>query len=376
MRYHPLFLITILITLSCNEQKQPKETSENLNGEMPFYIGTYTDQESEGIYHATLRHDGTFTNPVLKGVTENPSFITFSKDQNYLLAVNETDGEDHMGSVTAFTIQGDSLKFNNTKPSGGAHPCYIAINEEGVVLTANYTGGNLGVHQLDDKGYLSDLTDIQQHTGQGTTARQEGPHAHTARFVKGTRTVIATDLGTNELWISTLEEKEGKPVLVSERKVLLMDGAGPRHLSFHPNGKWLYVINELNSTVNLFSMETWDMLQNISTLPEEFEEESYCADLHITKDGKFLYASNRGHNSITIFAVNPENGQLTTVGYEDVKGNWPRNFSLTPDEAFLVVANQYSGNICSFKRDSEDGTLSYISAIELSSPVCILFESN
>ncbi len=372
------FIILALLTIGCQTKKetpQQKEVEQEKKT-TSFFVGTYTDTISKGIYTYTLSEKGKLEKVGLAAVSENPSFLTKSADSNYLLAVNETNSNDGSGTVESFQINGDSLTFISRSSSGGAHPCFITVNKNGNVLTANYTGGNVGLLQLNSEGKLSDLLDVQQHTGKGTKKQQNAPHAHTAWFEVNSNNIITVDLGTNELWFSKIDTLQQK-LQFTEPKTLKMDeGAGPRHLSFHPNGKWLYIINELNSTVSLVNKtaaNTYEKITSFSTLPKNYTEESYCADIHISSDGKFLYASNRGHNSIAIFSINSEDGSLQAIAHQSTKGNWPRNFALSPDENYMLVANQHSNNLVSLKRDKNTGLLVFVDEINAPSPVCILF---
>ncbi|HKL37352.1 MAG TPA: lactonase family protein, partial [Bacteroidales bacterium] len=279
----------------------------------------------------------------------------------------------------SYRIQGDTLLPLSTRSSGGAHPCHIAVDRQGFVLTANYSSGNVGLLRLEEEGKLSDLLDVHQHHGRGATKRQKGPHAHMARFMHKGESILAADLGTNELWFYRLDTSKSKLIPGQPQTLEMAEGAGPRHMTFHPNGRWIYVINELNSTVTqVHKKAKADYLKgpSFSTLPPDFQGENYCADIHISSDGKFLYASNRGHNSIAIFKVNPQDGSLRMTNHHNIRGDWPRNFSLSPDEKYLLVANQKSDNIVAFRRDSSSGGLDYTGQIEAPSPVCILFESS
>jgi len=242
-------------------------------------------------------------------------------------------------------------------------------------LAANYSGDNVGLLKLNSNGELSELLDVQQHSGKGSTDRQEAPHAHSAWF-DGDDIVISVDLGTNELWFSHLDTNREKLIPSNPQKLKMEPGAGPRHLALHPNGKWIYVVNELDCTVTRLLKKgngIYEKGGSISTLPTNFTEANYCADIHISSDGKFVYASNRGHNSIAIFHVNINDGILKAIAHQDVKGEWPRSFVLSPDENFLFVANQYTNNIVSFKRDKNTGLLEFVDEAEAPSPVCILF---
>ncbi|WP_239540708.1 lactonase family protein [Spongiivirga citrea] len=341
-----------------------------------FFLGTYTDTDSKGIYRYTLNEDGSFVNNGLIAESNNPSFLAYSADKKYLLAVNEISDENKMGTVESYAVKDDSLEFISRSSSGGAHPCFVTLSENGDVLAANYTGGNIGLLKLNNNGELSDIIDIQQYVGKSITDRQEAPHAHSAWFDPNSDAIITVDLGTDNLWFSTINTDSNKLESGKPEKVSISAGSGPRHIAFHPSRPWFYVINELTNTVSLLKKSdtgVYELGTTVSTLPSNFEGDSFCADIHISGDGKFLYASNRGHNSLAIFKVNQEFGALTLLGHESVKGDWPRNFSLSPNEDFIVVANQKSQNLVSFKRDKNTGLMTYVNEIAAPSPVCILF---
>lgn len=335
-----------------------------------FYVGTYTNKSSEGIYKYSLLDNGKIVLIGLAAKSENPSFITKTADNKYLIAINENKE----GTVESFKINDDSLKFINKSLSGGVHPCFVTTNSAGNILVANYSSGNVGLLQVMSDGKLSPLLDVQQHYGEGTNERQKSPHAHSVWFNPAEREIISVDLGTNELIFSSINSKLNKFTPFTQDKLKMDSGAGPRHLAFHPDKQWIYVVNELNSTVSLIKKEEsgFTLKSSFTTLPVNYTEESTCADIHISSDGRFLYASNRGHDSIAIFSIESD-GKLLLLGHELTRGNGPRNFSLSPDNNFLLVANQYSDNIVAFKRDSETGRLEYISEVKAHTPVCILF---
>lgn len=341
-----------------------------------FFVGTYTYGQSEGIYQYFLNEDGSLRKNKLMVKSEMPSFLTKSENGQFLFAVNETNHNQGEGTVEAYRIQEDSCLLINRSPSGGAHPCFISTNKDGFVLVANYTGGNVGLLKHGKNGKLTGLLDVQQHTGKGTTDRQEAPHAHSSWFEPGGDGIISVDLGTNELWLSQLDKTNQKFKPGVQGKLAMAPGAGPRHLTFHPNGRWIYVVNELDGTVahiEKASDGVYSVLETIPTLPNDFTGPNTCADIHISSDGKFVYASNRGHNSIAIFSVNAQHGNLSLVGHESTRGDGPRNFTLSPDERYLLVANQQTNNIISFRRDKVKGTLEFIDEIEAPTPVCLLF---
>lgn len=353
-------------------QKNKDKNMENKT--YSFFLGTYTDSTSQGIYKYLLHGDGTLNQIGLAAVSDNPSFLAVSPDRKFLLAVNEIN-KDGVGTVESFLITDDSLEFISRSSSGGAHPCFVAVNQDGFVATANYTGGNVGLLKLNDNGELSDVLDLQQHTGHGTTERQKAPHAHSVWFEPNSDIVISIDLGTNELLFSHLDATSQKLVPSDDYKINMEPGAGPRHLAFHPNGKWIYVANELNSTITLIKKSDNDKYIksiSVSSLPYGYAEPNTCADIRTSSDGKFVYASNRGHNSIAIFEVHSD-GTLRLIGNESTRGDGPRNFSLSPDEEYLIVANQRKRNIVSFKRDKNTGLLNFVSEIKAPTPVCIVF---
>ena len=378
MRYILVLVVTLGAT-GCRETRKeseiPRESTAN-STPMAFFAGTYTDGGVEGIDKYVLSDDGSLQSAGLMAASENPSFLSFSPEGNYLLAVNEVSNENAVGYVSSFRIGKDTLELIDRKPSGGAHPCHVATNPEGYVVVANYSGGNMGLLRVLEDGRLSGLLDVQQHSGSGLHPRQEGPHAHSGWFAED-GSVISVDLGTNQLWFSAIDPETGRFVPGDPPALSMEPGAGPRHLAFHPEKPWIYVLNELSSTVSLVRRDTdtgeYGIEQTLSALPGDFTGENTCADIHLSPDGKFLYASNRGHDSIAIFSVDPQTGSLKGAGHEPTQGKTPRNFSLSPAGSFLLVANQATDNIVSFRRDKVSGSLVFVSQIEAPTPVCILF---
>ncbi len=225
-------------------------------------------------------------------------------------------------------------------------------------------------------GQLTELLDVQQHQGSGSTKRREGPHAHSGWF-SPEGGLIAVDLGTNQLWFSKIDEEKNLFVPNEPATFTMEEGAGPRHMVIHPEQPWIYVVNELTSSISLVKRDSesnnYGIEQTKSAVPDDFADPNTCADIHISTDGRFVYASNRGHNSIAIFSVDQKNGQLKALGHQDVQGQNPRNFTLSPDENFLLVANQTTNNIVSFKRDQDTGQLKVVHQIDAPTTVCLLF---
>jgi len=352
--------------LSCKAIQVEKSTTK-------FYVGTYTNGESKGIYQYEIDNLGKFKKGSLQAVITNPSFLAKTADDKTLIAISEVD-ENSTGFVYSYEINNDSLIYKSKSKSGGAHPCFITVNDKNQVLVANYSGGNVGYLKVDNINGLTNLLSVQQHEGKGTTDRQKAPHAHSTWFNPYNKHIISVDLGTNELWFSTIDENN-QLNFTNQKKLKLADGAGPRHLVFHPTKKWMYVLNELNNTITLVTFEDYiySLGSTISMLPENYTKYSKGADIHISRDGKFVYASNRGHNSIVIYKVDEKSGALKLVDFTLTKGNNPRNFSLTPDNQFLVVANQDTNTLVSFLRNAKTGKLSYIDEVQAPNPVCVLF---
>lgn len=364
-------ILSMILLSSCTSKSKIDNSSSD------FYVGTYTNGESKGIYKYSLNADGTMKFIGLVAESENPSFLNFSHDKKYLLACNEVSDSSGQGSVEVYTIEKDTLVQIGKSKSGGAYTCYVEANTEGYILAANYMGGNVGLLKIDDNGTISELLDIQQHSGKGTTSRQEAPHAHSAWFVPKSNEVIAVDLGTNELWFSELNKESNKLVPTAQEKLAMAEGAGPRHLMFHPSKKHIFVLNELNGTISVVLKNSdgiYDIIQTVSTLPNDFNKFNKSADIHVSNDGRFVYASNRGHNSIAIFSVDKTTAELAIVGFESTRGAEPRSFALSPDNNYLIVANQHDHSLVSFKRNGETGQLEYVAEIKAPAPVRVVFE--
>lgn len=351
--------------------------------EMNLYIGTYTTGESKGIYHYTMNSETGQLK--LVDVTDNilnPSYLAIEPKGNYLFAVSEVNDFDSAGSgsIKAFKIDPatKALTKLNTVSTGGAHPCYVSADNEGKhVLTANYSGGNVSAIPINNDGRLSEDVSIAQHSGSSIVEkRQDKPYAHCVTFDPLNKFVFAVDLGIDKVMIYKLEDDQlipNEPAFAQ-----LTPGAGPRHMVFHPGQNFAYVITELSNKIYAFkhNAETGALSEigNYSSLPNDFEGTSYCADIHIHPNGKFLYGSNRGHNSIVIFSINQNTGELDLIGHESVHGDWPRNFVIDPTGKFLLVANQKSNDVVVFKINSNSGSLEFTGINEnIPSPVCIKF---
>jgi 6-phosphogluconolactonase len=354
-------------------------------GELVLYVGTYTTGKSEGIYSyrfnlasGELTHAGT-----TKGVV-NPSFLTLAPNGRYLYAVNEVDdfGGRKSGAVSAFAVdqKTGALRFLNQQASLGANPCYVDVDASGrFVLIANYTGGNVTVFPIQRDGTLGESTDTKQYQGSSVNReRQEGPHAHCIRLDPTNRFAYSCDLGTDKIMIFRFDARGGKLLADEPPWLQVKPGAGPRHLAFNHTGGLVFVLNELASTVSAFRRNpekgTLHELQTITTLPKGLTGANTGADVHVSPNGQFLYCSNRGHNSIAIFKIDPRNGALTAIGHELTRGLTPRNFAIDPTGAFLLAANQKSDNIFVFRLDQTTGRLTATGqAVQVPAPVCLKF---
>lgn len=346
------------------------------------YVGTYTDGgKSRGIYLLELDPaTGALTAPSLVGEAVNPSYLAIQPGGQHLLAVNEVGnfGGKRTGSVASFAIDPASGKLTpiNQQPTGGAGPCFITIDRDGkAALVANYGGGSVAALAIGPDGRVGPPTSFIQHQGKGTNPnRQEGPHAHSINLDAENRFAIAADLGLDKLLIYRFDAGALTPH--DPPFATLAPGSGPRHLALHPDGRHAYVINELNSTVTAFDYDpekgTLKDRQTITTLPADFRGANYPADIHVHPSGKFLYGSNRGHDSIAAFAIDPKSGALQAIGQTPTGGKNPRNFAIDPSGRILLAANQDTNNINTFLIDPETGRLKPSGhSIEVPKPVCL-----
>src|SRR5687767_8938959 len=284
----------------------------------------------------------------------NPSFLTIDRSKRYLYAVNEV-GEyagKAGGGVSAFAIEPatGNLRLLNEQATLGADPCHLTIDRrKKTLLVANYTGGSVAVLPVRSDGTLAPSIDLEQHEGSSIKEQQKGPHAHCIILDRFERYALAADLGIDKVMIYRFDSATGKLTPAKQPWAELQAGAGPRHLTLHPNGKYAYVINELDSTLTVLKYNemngTLSQLETVSTLPGDFSGASYCADVHVSPSGKFLYGSNRGHDSIVVFEIDPRTGKLKLIQHVSTEGKWPRNFTIDPTGRFLLVANQRTDNV-------------------------------
>lgn len=363
--YSILLSIFALITIQAQENK------------FNLLIGTYTNScESKGIY--VYEFDSNTGDFNFKNATENiinPSYLTISADNKFVYSVNENGKK---STVSSFGINSKSgkLDFINSQDSKGADPCYI-INDDKNVIAANYSGGNISVFGKNSDGSLTEAKQVIQHFGKGINAkRQEKPHMHMVYFSPDNKYVLANDLGTDKVYVYQYNPNGGNEILKLKNSVDVKSGSGPRHLIFSKDGKFVYVLQELDGTLTIFSYSNGILkkVAETSVVAKDFKGDIGCADIHISTDGKFLYATNRGNaNDISVFKTH-KNGKLQFVERTSTLGKGPRNFSIDPTGNFVLVANQNSNEIVIFKRDKTTGILTDTGKrISLCSPVCLVF---
>ena len=340
-----------------------------------LFVGTYTTKTSEGIYGYRFNpKTGDFAPvSIAKGI-KNPSFLAISLNQRFLYAV-EGRGE----LVRAFSIDKSlgNLTLLNAQPSGGSNPVHLEVDKTNKwLIVGNYGSGNLSVLPINADGSLGKATQTIQHEGKSINPeRQDKPYVHSINIAPNNQDVFVPDLGMDKIMAYKLNAQTGQ-LSAGNPPFVAAPGAGPRHFTFHPSGKFAYVIQELNATITGFDYKNGQLtaIQTVKTLPNDYAGPKSCADIHISPDGKFLYGSNRGHESLVIFSINPKTGQLTLVGHQNVLGKIPRNFAIDPTGNFVLVANQDTDNVVIFKRDKKTGKLTATGQeMKVSMPVCLKF---
>ncbi len=361
------------------------------------FVGTYSEPIlfgtgqvvrglGKGIYAFTF--DGTTGALAPLAITEgvrNASYIAFDPSRRFLYCVNEFkvfEGK-ASGAVSAFRIEPETgrLTFLNMKASHGTDPCHLIVDNTGRnVLNANFASGSVCVLPIDKDGSLRDASDVIQHTGSSIDPkRQAGPHAHAVEIDAANRYVFVPELGGDKVMIYELDAERGKLTPnPNQPSVSVKPGAGPRQLVMHPDGSFAYLIKELNSTMSAYAYDPargiLTELQTLPTLPAGFTGHSSCAEVQVAPSGQFLYGSNRGHDSIVIYAIDPADGTLALVGHESTRGRIPRNFAVSPTGEFLAAANQDTNNIVMFRIDPRTGRLTPTGhTVEAGTPICVRF---
>ena len=350
-----------------------------------FFVGTYTQRppQNESIYSFNLDSiSGRAKQLSITGGLENPSFLALNPSKNYLYAVSEINshcGKDE-GFVSAFLVGEDGrLSEKVRRGTGGAGPCHIRVNASGTILIAtNYHGGSVASYPIDPDGSLGELATFVQHEGAGVDIdRQNESHAHSSIFSADGSMSYVADLGTDRIVAYKLDPLNARLISAEELDTKTHSGAGPRHMAWHPNLRILYAINELDSTISTYSHKSdnsLDFVQTVDTIPDDFSGRNTCADIHVSQDGRFVYGTNRGHDSIAIFEIEAGSGVITPKGHHHTSGKTPRNFKLSAEGDIVLVANQDSNKVVMFRRNSKDGLLADTGfEINVPQPVCIEF---
>lgn len=351
--------------------------------EMLVYVGTYTNKgKSEGIYVCKLNLASGELKQFSTIKSTDPAFLAIDRKRKFLYAANEIGSFEGKptGTISAFSINQSTgeLTFLNQQISNGAGPCNVTVDKSGKnVLVANYSAGSVSVIAIKPDGSLGEVTDTAQHQGSSVNLhRQKEPHAHCIIVDESNRFAFSADLGTDKVMIYKLDAKKGKITPNSQAFASVKPGSGPRHFAIHPKANFAFVINELASSLTSFAFDkvagTLKEVQTVPTIPSDFNGTSYCADVHIHPSGKFIYGSNRGHDSIVSFEINPNSGNLSYIEHQSVQGKWPRNFAIDPTGQFLLVANQNTDNIVIFRIDEKTGKLTPTgNSLKIPAPVCL-----
>jgi len=352
-----------------------------------MYVGTYTGGKSQGIYAFRFDSDsGKLASLGLVAEIKSPSFLAVHPSGKYLYSVSEIDNFDgkKTGGVAALAIDKATGKLTklNESPSGSGGPCHLTVDKSGKsVLVANYGGGTVAAIAIGDDGKLGKMTADIKHKGSSVNqARQKEPHGHSINLDAANKFAVAADLGLDQLLVYRFDAAKGTLTPNEPPFTKMKPGAGPRHFSFHPSGKFAYAINELDCTMTALSYDaekgTLTPLQTLSTLrpDEKHKSEWSTADVHVHPSGKFLYGSNRGHDTIVVYAIDADKGTLTYVENQSTRGKTPRNFAIDPSGKWLLAENQSSDTIAVFSINAESGKLKPAGdVVECPSPVCIQF---
>ena len=382
-RWPGLLFLSLLATVPAAPRPQAAKEASSY-GDFIAFIGTYTRQDSKGIYAYRFRPATGRVTPIgLVAETENPSFLALHPNHRFLYAVNEISNFEGQsaGSVSAFSIDGKTgvLTLLNKVSTRGTIPAHLVVDQTGKsLLVANYGSGSVAAFPLKVDGSIAAASAFIQHNGSSSGPRQKGPHAHAVNLAPDNRFVFVPDLGLDQVLSYRLDPDKATLTPNDPPFTGVTRGSGPRHFAFHPNGEVAYTLSEMGSLVTVFAYDhnggTLQERQTISTLPKDFNGSNNSAELEVHPNGRFLYASNRGHDSIAVFAIDPTAGTLTLVEYVPTQGKMPRNFDIDPTGAYLLAANQNTNNIVVFRIDQKTGRLiSTGEELKTPSPVCIVF---
>ena len=377
---------TLVAFTAVRHKAQTLRTSKRSKMEkMHVYIGTYTTKGSKGIYLCELdMKTGTLTLKGAVATTPNPTFVALAPNHKYLYAANEIDNFHgaKAGAVSAWAIQPKTgaLTFINDSSTKGDGPCHVSVDSKSrYVFAANYGAGSLTAMPIEKNGGVGAATGFVQHEGTSVDPkRQEGPHAHSIYIDAADHFAYACDLGLDKVFVYHFDPVNGSLTPNDPPAAMVPPGSGPRHIAFHPNGKFAYVINEMKSTVTAMK---WDPksgvmqeIETVSTVPADNTVENSTAEVFMHPNGKFLYGSNRGHNSIAIFSVDGTTGKVKRIANQSTQGKTPRSFNLDPTGAFLLAANQDTDNVFVYRVNPETGMLTPTGhSVHISMPVCIVY---
>ena len=376
-------LATYLFTAGCNTRKEDMTEKTQHPDNLLVFVGTYNTQGTKSdngiyVYRLDLSTGALKLEQTAKSVS--PSYLALDSTQRYLYAVNETmqwEGQPG-GGVSAYALDPQTAQptLLNQQPSLGGLPCYVSVDRaRRFAFIVNYAQGNVAVLPIQADGRLSPACDMIQHHGSSADkSRQEGPHAHSIVLDPQQKFALVADLGIDKEIVYQIDYAQGK--LIAHSDAQAHPGAGPRHLVFHPNGKFAYLIQEVNSTITAFDYDAekgaLTELHTVPALPADFTGYNTSGDIHVSPSGKFLYGSNRGHDSIVIYAIDETTGRLTYVGHAASGGKTPRNFAIDPTGTYMLVANQDSSNIVTYRIDPVTGKLQAAGPVmQVNMPVCV-----
>lgn len=372
------FLLLLVVLTACGiKNKQEKEAAElsEKSSTITLYLGTYTGEGSHGIYQAVFDDKtGELSGLQTSAKLKNPSFQSTDQDGNFLLSINEIGQRKGMVMIYRINAEQGQLTALDSFSTQGSGPCYVSFDDKNqVVLAANYVSGNVIAVPIDKDGKVSSASSVYQHEGTGPVGdRQEGPHAHSVIPGPSGKYIYSADLGADKIYVYTITDGQ----LTLYREIITAPGHGPRHMAFHPSKKAMAVINELSNSVSVYTPDETGcfsvLLATYPTLPDEFKEFNKGADIHYSPDGNWLFASNRGHNSIVSFKIDSESMELELAAFSKENIDWTRNFAVSPSGRHLLAANRNGNNITVYRIDQQSGELHYTgNSLALSQPVCI-----
>jgi 6-phosphogluconolactonase len=371
------FLLPLVVGVALLAALGPQGAGQPSAGGVLMYVGTYTRQESKGIYAYRFQpSNGELTTIGLVAETASPSWVTIHPNKRFLYAANESEG-----AVSAFSLDSKTglLTFLNRVDAGGRSPCHLVLEKTGkVLMVANYGNGSVASFPVREDGSLGEKSALAQHTGKSIGRRQQGPHAHAVVLSPDHRFLFVPDLGLDQVLAYRVDAASGALAPAAPPFTRITEGSGPRHMAFHPNGRFAYVNSEMGSLVTALAYDpasgVLKELQTSSTLPKDFTETNNTAEVEVHPNGRFLYVSNRGHDTIAVFTIDAGSGMLTFVERTPTQGKIPRSFAVDPTGAYLFAANQDSDNIVQFRIDQKTGRLTPTGQVlQVDAPVSLAF---